>query len=261
MLGAGGYHKGSSVLISGASGSGKTIFASHFAAATCARGERCVYFAFEESPGQIVRNVRSVGIDLQKHLDSGLLRFEAARPTLYGFEMHLARMNRDLDEFKPTTTIIDPISAFRGVEAEVHSVLLRMVDILKTKGITAVMTRLTSEQEHVAGGDQGIPSLIDTWVSLGALEADGERNRGLYVLKSRGMSHSNQIREYQITKNGIELLDVYRSLQGVLVGSARRQAQAAEQRKASGEMNGKRVRNRKLAPGARQRIKDQGKSR
>ncbi len=261
MLGAGGYHKGSSVLISGASGSGKTIFGSHFAAATCARGERCLYFAFEESPGQIVRNVRSVGIDLQKHLDSGLLRFEAARPTLYGFEMHLARMNRDLDEFKPTTTIIDPISAFRGAEAEVHSVLLRMVDILKTKGITAVMTRLTSEQEHVAGGDQGIPSLIDTWVSLGALEADGERNRGLYVLKSRGMSHSNQIREYQITKSGIELLDVYRSRQGVLVGSARRQAQAAEQRKTSGEMNGKRVRNRKLAPGTRQRIKDQGKSR
>jgi circadian clock protein KaiC len=133
-----------------------------------------------------------------------------------------------------------------------------MVDILKTKGITAVMTRLTSEQDHVVGGDQGIPSLIDTWVSLSALEADGERNRGLYVLKSRGMSHSNQTREYQITKNGIELLDVYRSLQGVLVGSARRQAQAAEQRTASVEMNGKRARSRKPAPGARQRIKDQG---
>src|SRR4029077_13172939 len=108
------------------------------------------------------------------------------------FEMHLARMNRDLDEFKPATTIIDPISAFRGPESEVHSVLLRMVDILKTKGITAVMTQLTSEHERVAGGDQGIPSLIDTWVSLGALEAGGERNRGLYVLKSRGMSHSNR---------------------------------------------------------------------
>src|SRR4051812_28282468 len=261
MLGARGYYKGSSILISGASGSGKTIFGSHFADATCSRGERCLYFAYEESPGQIVRNVKSVGLDLQQHLDSGLLRFEAARPTLYGFEMHLARMNRDLDEFKPATTIIDPISAFRGEEAEVHSVLLRMVDILKTKGITAVMTRLTSEQEHVAGGDQGIPSLIDTWVSLGALEADGERNRGLYVLKSRGMSHSNQIREYQITKNGIELLDVYRSLQGVLVGSARRQAQAAEQRKASGEMNGKLASSRKPAPKASQRIKEQGKAR
>src|SRR4051812_31660956 len=261
MLGARGYYKGSSILISGASGSGKTIFGSHFADATCGRGERCLYFAFEESPGQIVRNVRSVGLDLQKHLDSGLLRFEAARPTLYGFEMHLARMNRDLDEFKPATTIIDPISAFRGSESEVHSCLLRMVDILKTKGVTAVMTRLSAEVENIAGGDQGIPSLIDTWVSLGALEANGERNRGLYVLKSRGMSHSNQIREYQITNGGIRLLDVYRTVGGVLVGSARRQAQAAEQRNASGEMNGKGVRSRKLAPGAGQRIKDQGKAR
>jgi circadian clock protein KaiC len=228
MLGARGYYKGSSVLMSGASGSGKTIFGSHFADSTCNRGERCLYFAFEESPEQIVRNVRSVGIDLQRHLDSGLLRFEAARPTLYGFEMHLARMNRDLDAFRPATTVIDPISAFRGSESEVHSVLLRMVDILKTKGITAVMTRLTSEDELVGGGDQGIPSLIDTWVSLGALETDGERNRGLYVLKSRGMSHSNQIREYQITESGVQLLDVYRSAAGVLVGSARRHAQAAE---------------------------------
>lgn len=226
MLGARGYYKGSSILLSGASGSGKTIFGSQFADATCRRGERCLYFAFEESPGQIVRNVRSVGLDLQTHLDSGLLRFEAARPTLCGFEMHLARMNRDLDEFRPSTTIIDPISAFRGSESEVHSVLLRMVDILKTKGITAVMTRLTSEEEQVGGGDQGIPSLIDTWVSLGALEANGERNRGLYVVKSRGMSHSNQIREYQITDDGIQLLDVYQSVGGVLVGSARRMAQA-----------------------------------
>src|SRR3954453_5341280 len=245
MLGAGGYYKGSSVLLSGASGSGKTIFGSHFADATCARGERCLYFAFEESPGQIVRNVLSVGLDLQKHLDSGLLRFEAARPTLYGFEMHLARMNRDLDEFRPSTTIIDPISAFRGSETEVHSCLLRMVDILKTKGVTAVMTRLSAEEENIAGGDQGIPSLIDTWVSLGALESNGERNRGLYVLKSRGMSHSNQIREYQITKNGIQLLDVYRSVGGVLVGSARRHAQATQRKKARAAINGKHLKNGK----------------
>jgi circadian clock protein KaiC len=254
MLGAHGYYKGSSILISGASGSGKTIFGSHFADATCARGERCLYFAFEESPGQIVRNVRSVGLDLQKYLDSGLLRFEAARPTLYGFEMHLARMNRDLDEFKPATTVIDPISAFRGSESEVHSVLLRMVDISKTKGITAVMTQLTSEGGQIEGGDQGIPSLIDTWVSLGAIEANGERNRGLYVLKSRGMSHSNQIREYQITNNGIRLLDVYRSMEGVLVGSARRQAQAMQQKEARAAATGK------LASKARRGSKAQGRS-
>jgi len=254
MLGAHGYYKGSSILISGPSGSGKTIFGSHFADATCARGERCLYFAFEESPGQIVRNVRSVGLDLQKYLDSGLLRFEAARPTLYGFEMHLARMNRDLDEFKPATTVIDPISAFRGSESEVHSVLLRMVDISKTKGITAVMTQLTSEGGQIEGGDQGIPSLIDTWVSLGAIEANGERNRGLYVLKSRGMSHSNQIREYQITNNGIRLLDVYRSTEGVLVGSARRQAQAMQQKKARAAATGK------LASKAHRGSKAQGMS-
>lgn len=261
MLGAGGYYKGSSILISGASGSGKTIFGSHFADATCARGERCLYFAFEESPGQIVRNVLSVGLDLQKHLDSGLLRFEAARPTLYGFEMHLARMNRDLDEFKPTTTIIDPISAFRGSDSEVHSCLLRMVDILKTKGVTAVMTRLSAEEENIAGGDQGIPSLIDTWVSLGALEANGERNRGLYVLKSRGMSHSNQIREYQITNGGIRLLDVYRSVGGVLVGSARRHAQALQQRKARAATNAKLPTNGKLASKVSRGSKPQGKTR
>src|SRR4051812_23421212 len=257
MLGAGGYYKGSSVLISGTSGSGKTIFGSHFADATCSRGERCLYFAFEESPGQIVRNVLSVGLDLQKHLDSGLLRFKAARPTLYGFEMHLARMNRDLDEFKPATTVIDPISAFRGPESEVHSVLLRMVDLLKTKGITAVMTQLTSEQERMGSGDQGIPSLIDTWVALGALEAGGERNRGVYVLKSRGMSHSNQVREYQITNNGIRLLDVYRSVAGVLVGSARRHAQAVQQRKARAATNGNLSANGK----GRRTPKPQGKSR
>jgi circadian clock protein KaiC len=261
MLGAGGYYKGSSILISGASGSGKTIFGSHFADATCSRGERCLYFAFEESPGQIVRNVRSVGLDLQKHLDSGLLRFEAARPTLYGFEMHLARMNRDLDEFKPTTTIIDPISAFRGSDSEVHSCLLRMVDILKTKGITAVMTRLTAENDNITGGDQGIPSLIDTWVSLGALEADGERNRGLYVLKSRGMSHSNQIREYQITNTGIRLLDVYRSAGGVLVGSARRDAQAIQKRKAPAARSAKLPTNGKRPLKVRRGAKPQGKLR
>jgi circadian clock protein KaiC len=176
--------------------------------------------------------------------------------------MHLARMNRDLDEFQPSTTIIDPISAFRGSESEVHSCLLRMVDILKTKGITAVMTRLNSEAEHVGGGDQGIPSLIDTWVSLGALEADGERNRGLYVLKSRGMNHSNQIREYQITKHGIHLLDVYRSVDGVLVGSARRHAQAVQQRKIRAAANDKKPGADGLpAVKARSNGKPRGKSR
>jgi circadian clock protein KaiC len=226
MLGVKGYFKGSSILFSGPAGTGKTIFGARFAEATCERGERCLYFAFEESPAQIVRNVRSVGIELQQYLDSGLLRFVAARPTLYGFEMHLARMNRDIDEFNPSTTVIDPISAFRGTDTEVHSVLIRMIDILKTKGVTAVMTRLLSERELQTGGDQGISSIIDTWVSLMDIETDGERNRGVYLFKSRGMSHSNRIREYRLTDNGVKLFDVYRSASGVLTGSARERAEA-----------------------------------
>lgn len=226
MLGMKGYYKGSSILMSGPAGTGKTIFGAAFAAATCVRGERCLYFAFEESPEQIIRNVRSVGIELQKHVDDGLLKFVAARPTLYGFETHLARMNRDVEVFKPSTTVIDPISAFRGSDTEVHSVLIRMIDILKAKGVTAVMTRLLSERELQAGGDQGISSIIDTWVSLVDIETDGERNRGVYLFKSRGMNHSNRIREYKLTNDGVVLLDVYRSTGGILTGSARERAQA-----------------------------------
>jgi circadian clock protein KaiC len=232
MLGVKGYFKGSSILFSGPAGTGKTIFGARFAEATCERGERCLYFAFEESPAQIVRNVRSVGIELQQYLDSGLLRFVAARPTLYGFEMHLARMNRDIDEFNPSTTVIDPISAFRGTDTEVHSVLIRMIDILKTKGVTAVMTRLLSERELQTGGDQGISSIIDTWVSLMDIETDGERNRGVYLFKSRGMSHSNRIREYRLTDNGVKLFDVYQSASGVLTGSARERAEATPVKRA-----------------------------
>jgi circadian clock protein KaiC len=228
MLGLKGYFRGSSVLMSGAAGTGKTIFAARFAEATCERGERSLFFALEESPEQIMRNVRSVGIDLQKHVDAGLLRFEAARPTLYGFEMHLARMNRDIDSFRPATTIIDPISSFRGTDVDVHSILLRMIDLLKSKGITAVLTRLLSERELAMGGDQGISSIIDTWVSLIDIESDGERNRGIYLYKSRGMDHSNQIREYQITDSGLRFFDIYRTASGELLrGSARERAEGS----------------------------------
>jgi circadian clock protein KaiC len=166
MFGAGGFYRGSSVLITGAAGTGKTILASLFADATCRRGERCLYFAFEESPEQIVRNVRSLGLELRPHIDAGLLRFEAARPSLYGFEMHLARMNRDLERFEPSAVVADPLSAFRGPETEVHATMLRMVDILKAKGITALFTRLTSARELVEGTEHGISSLIDTWIGL-----------------------------------------------------------------------------------------------
>jgi circadian clock protein KaiC len=229
MLGQGGYYRGSSVLVSGGSGSGKTILATHFADAVCRRGGRCLYFGFEESPDQIVRNVRSVGIDLAPHLEAKLLRFETARPSLYGLEMHLARMHRDIEWFAPEAVIVDPVSAFRGPEAEVHATLLRMMDLLKEKGITGVFSNLCGNEQQPSHGEHGLSSLMDTWISLRDIEADGERNRGLYILKSRGMGHSNQIREYTLTRTGMQLMEPYFGPAGVLTGSAR-VAQAGRER-------------------------------
>lgn len=220
MLGAGGFYAGTSILVSGAAGTGKTSLAAHFVEAACARGERCLYFAFEESPAQIVRNMRSIGLDLRPRVDAGLLRFEAARPSLFGLEMHLARMYREIENFAPAAVVLDPISALRGETGDVHSMLLRVVDLLKSRGITAFLTDLLSV-EGMDKADAGMSSLMDTWLSLVQLESNGERNRGIYVLKSRGMNHSNQIREYQLTSQGVNLVDAYLGNGGVLTGSAR----------------------------------------
>ena len=220
MLGAGGFYTGTSILVSGTAGTGKTSLAAHFVESVCARGERCLYFAFEESPAQIIRNMRSIGLDLQPRIDAGLLRFEAARPSLFGLEMHLARMYREIEEFAPAATVLDPISALRGDTGDVHSMLLRVIDLLKSRGITAILTNLLSV-EGMDKSDAGMSSLMDTWLSLVQLESNGERNRGIYVLKSRGMNHSNQIREYQLTSQGVKLVDAYLGGSGVLTGSAR----------------------------------------
>jgi circadian clock protein KaiC len=206
MLDPGGFYRGSSILYSGGSGTGKTTFAGSFAEAAAERGEKVLYFAFEESPEQIIRNMKSTGIDLEKHVKSGLLKFEASRPSTYGYEMHLARMNRDMDAFQPEVVIVDPLSAFRGSPSEIHGTLMRMVDMLKTRGVTAVFTRLTSTQELHSGTDQGISSLIDTWVLLADLEVDGQRTRGVYLMKSRGMSHSHEVRQYMMTKQGLRVV-------------------------------------------------------
>jgi circadian clock protein KaiC len=233
MLSTGGYYRGSSILISGAAGTGKTTFSCEFADSVCTRGERCLYFAFEESPHQIVRNIRSVGIDLQRHIDSGLLRFQAARPSFYGLEMHLAHMHRELDRFRPDAVVVDPISAFRGPSAEIHATLLRVVDMLKSRRITAVFTTLAPADERVmTDADRGVSSLMDTWISLIDIETGGERNRGLYVLKSRGMNNSNQIREYLITDNGVKLREMYLGPGGMLTGSARVAQEAHEREQA-----------------------------
>lgn len=235
MLGAGGFYRGTSILFTGTAGTGKTTFGASFVDAACMRGERCLFFVFEESAAQIIRNAQSVGLDLARHVESGLLRFEAARPSLYGLEMHLARMHRDLDLFKPTMVVIDPISAFNGPEAEVQSVLLRMVDLLKGRGITALLTSLLHQNYVSSQQDLGMSSLMDSWVRLFNEEANGEMNRTLYVIKSRGMSHSNQVREYVMSDSGIGLIEPYIGPEGVLTGSARltqaSREQAARQRR------------------------------
>ena len=227
MLGARGFFRGSSVLVSGTSGTGKTIFGASFVDAACRRGERAIYFSFEESHEQIVRNVRSVGIDLQRHVEAGLLCFETARPSLFGLEMHLTLMNRTLERTDPSVVVVDPISALRGPATEVHAMLLRMIDMLKVRGVTALFTNLTGP-EGADKTDHGLSSLMDTWIGLHHVEANGERNGTLYVLKSRGMSHSNQVREYAVTDDGVSLVEAYVGPSGVLTGSARAAQEARE---------------------------------
>ena len=231
MLGHGGFFRGSSILVSGVAGTGKTTIAASMMDAACARGERCLSFVFEESGEQICRNARSVGLDLKRHVDAGLLRFEAARPSLYGLEMHLARMHRDIRQYGPSLVIIDPISALRGPAFEVHATLLRMVDMLKSRGITAVFTSLRTDGAFDGAGDLGLSSLMDAWIKLLDVDANGERTRTLYVIKARGMSHSNQVREFTMTTAGIRLIDAYIGPAGVLTGTAR-VVQEAEERAA-----------------------------
>jgi circadian clock protein KaiC len=229
MIRNGGFYRGSTILVSGVSGTGKTTVATHFANAACLRGERCSFFSFEESAEEICRNARSVGLDLQAHVEAGLLRFEWARPSLYGLEMHLARMQRDIETFKPTVVVIDAISAFRGPVGDVHSVLMRTVDLLKSSGITAMFTSLRGGASQHDGTDQGLSSIMDSWIKLKDVEENGERNRILFVVKSRGTSHSKQLREFRMTDSGIELIDAYIGPEGVLTGTARITQEARDQ--------------------------------
>jgi circadian clock protein KaiC len=231
MLGGAGVYRGSSVLITGTAGTGKTSLAAHFADATCRRGERCLYFAFEESESQLVRNMRSLGLDLAPWLKKGILRFHATCPTAYGLEMHLATLHKLTNEFHPRVVIVDPITTFlnAGTSVEAESMLMRVIDFLKAQQITALFTSLTHGGDHLERSQTGISSLIDTWLLVRDIELGGERNRGMYVLKSRGMAHSNQIREYLLTDHGVELKDVYVGPEGVLTGTMRLAQEAREQ--------------------------------
>ena len=223
MLGGKGFYRGSSVLVSGGSGTGKTSVAAHFVDAACRRGERCLFFAFEESPRQIVRNMRSIGIDLEPWVRKGLLQFKAARPTYGGIEQHLLVSHRCIASFRPSVVVVDPVTNLLMVSTlnEVRSMLTRLVDFLKTSGITAIFTSLTAGGGPLEASEADVSSLMDTWLLLESITVGGERNRALYVLKSRGMEHSNQIREFLLTNNGLHLLDVYLGPEGVLTGSAR----------------------------------------
>jgi circadian clock protein KaiC len=234
MLSGNGYYRGSSVLVSGTAGTGKTSLAAHFIDAACRRGERALYFAFEESPSQIMRNMRSIGIDLAPWVKKGLLQFQANRPSLSGLEMHLTSMHKAINTFDPQVVAIDPLSSFvvGGNATEVKAMCMRLVDFLKIKQITGLFTNLTVGGTALEQTDIAVSSLIDTWIILRDIELGGERNRSLNILKSRGMEHSNQIREFLLTNHGVELRDVYIGASGVLTGSARLAREAQEKAEA-----------------------------
>jgi circadian clock protein KaiC len=223
MLSGKGFYRGSTVLVSGSAGTGKTSLAAQFVESACKRGEKVLYFAFEESPSQFMRNMASIGIHLEHWVKKGLLYFHATRPTLHGLEHHLTTTIKLIKKVEPQIVILDPIDAFiiGKNQTEVKIMLLRLVDYLKMNNITAFFASLTNSGESQELTDMSISSLIDTWLLLRDIEIGGERNRGLYILKSRGMAHSNQIREFILTNHGIELLDVYVGPEGVLTGSAR----------------------------------------
>ncbi len=234
MLGGSGVYRGSSVLVSGTAGTGKSTIVAQFCDASCARGERALYVAFEESASQITRNMASVGIDLDRWVRAGLLQFHCVRPSGLGMEAHLSAIQKLVTDFRPALVVMDPISDLLGVgRGDGGSAMLtREIDYLKGEGITAVFAGLNSGSA-VDGSDQQIASLIDTWLVAKIIEGNGERNRALYILKSRGMAHSNQIREFRITDEGVEFADVYVGPEHVLTGSARAAQEADERLKAT----------------------------
>lgn len=223
MLGGRGFFRGSSILLTGTPGTGKTIVSANFAHAACLRGERTLFFSFEESPNQIIRNMRSIGLKLEPLVKRGLLRFHSARPSLYGLEMHLATMFKEIADFKPRVVIVDPITSLMdaGTDSESKGMATRLIDYLKGGQVTSLFTSLTHGGHALQQSEMAMSSLMDSWLLLQDFEGNGERNRVFYVLKARGMAHSNQIREFLISSRGIDIVDAYIGPSGVLTGSAR----------------------------------------
>ena len=246
MLGGKGLFRGSSVLLSGTAGTGKSSVAAHLVDAACQRGERCLYFSFEESQAQILRNMHSIDIRLEPHVKNGLLKFHSTRPTMHGLEMHLVRIHKLVEQFQPSFVVIDPISNMHsaGIESDSTNMLVRLVDFLRKKKITAFLVSLTFGGNTLEATNEGLCSIVDTWLLLRDVEVGGERNRLLYVLKSRGMAHSNQVREFLITARGVQLQSAYLGPNGVLTGSARviqEQKDVSDERAAREEVDRKRL--------------------
>jgi circadian clock protein KaiC len=234
MLSGKGFYRGTSVLVSGSAGTGKSSLAAHFVQAACRRGERALYMASEQSTDEVIRNMRSIGIDLEPWIKRGLLQFYAARPGTFGLEKHLVTIHDITTSFDPKVVVIDPITNFGsvGTYTEVKSMVTRLIDTFKSRQITAMFTSLTAGDSSPEMSEVGVSSQMDCWLLLRNLESNGERNRGLYVLKSRGMAHSNQIREFVLTNHGAQLLDVYVGPAGLLTGSARIVQEATERAEA-----------------------------
>jgi len=258
MLGGEGFYRGTTILVSGTAGTGKTSLAAHFVNAACQRGERCLYFSFEESPAQLIRNMRSIGLDLEQWAKKNLLQFHSSRATFYGLEMHLATIHKVVQEFQPSVVVLDPVGSLiqAGNSRDAHNMLLRMIDFLKQRKVTAFLTNLTSGGQALETTDVNISSIVDSWLLVRDIELDGERNRALYVLKSRGTAHSNQLREFLLTEHGIDLLDIYVGPDGVLTGSSRlsqeaRQKAAALQRRQDAERRTRERRRKREALEAR----------
>jgi circadian clock protein KaiC len=234
MLGGRGFFRGSSILLTGTPGTGKTIIAANFAQAACRRGERTLFFSFEESPNQIIRNMHSIGLRMDPLVKRDLLRFHSARPSLYGLEMHLATMFKEIAAFQPRVVIVDPITSLMdaGTDSESKGMVTRLIDYLKAGQVTSLFTSLTQGGHALQQSEMAMSSLMDSWLLLQDLEGNGERNRVLYVLKARGMAHSNQVREFLISDRGVDLVDAYIGPSGVLTGSARAAQSAREKAEA-----------------------------
>ncbi len=222
MLG-GGFYEGSNILMTGTAGTGKSNISAHFVNAACERGQRALYIAFEESPAQIIRNTHSIGLDLKRHIDGGMLRIEATRSSSSGLEMHLAKFYKLIRQFQPSVVVVDPITNLitTGNENEVSAMLGRMMDMFKAENITAIFTSLTQGGKYLEQTEYGVSSFVDTWLLLRDYEVNGERNRLIHILKSRGTKHSNQVREFVISDKGIDLVEIYQGPNGILTGTAR----------------------------------------